>query len=306
MNNFKFRTLSGLVVVVLGAGAYVIYDGWPSHQPSRIVATEVLPPALVVPVETASEPALEPASAPVAVASAAPAPAILFPVLPINKVAEGAPVDALPALADSQSYFSTALDNLLGRQNVLTFLQLDIFARRVVATVDNLGRSHAPRLLWPVNPTPGRFTTMPNSFAGEVISPDNSLRYTPLVLFLESVDTTQAVALYVKLYPLFQQAYEEIGYPGHYFNDRFVAVLDHLMRTPVQTEATAVSLVDVKGPIPSLQPWVRYEFTDPALEALTSGQKMLIRSGPVNHRRLNTKMLELRTLLAGAAVPRPD
>ncbi len=306
MNNFKFRTLIGLVVVVLGAGAYYAYDAWPSRQPSRIVATEVLPPVLVAPVEVVPELAVEPASAPIAVASAAQAPAILFPVLPIDKVAEGSPVDVLPALADSQPYLSTALNNLLGRQNVLTFLQLDVFARRVVATVDNLARSHAPRLLWPVNPTPGRFTTMPNSFAGEVISPDNSLRYTPLVLFLESVDTTQAVALYVKLYPLFQQAYEEIGYPGRYFNDRFVAVLDHLMRTPVQTEVTAVSLVDVKGPIPSLQPWVRYEFTDPALEALTSGQKMLIRSGPVNHRRLNTKMLELRTLLAGAAVARPD
>ncbi|MGS0756328.1 DUF3014 domain-containing protein [Roseateles sp. GG27B] len=55
--------------------------------------------------------------------------------------------------------------------------------------------------------------------------------------------------------------------------------------------------------MPSLRPWVRYEFTDPALEALSSGQKMLLRTGPVNQRRLNAKMLEIRALVAAAGLP---
>lgn len=202
---------------------------------------------------------------------------------------------------------SAALADLLGRKDVLTFLQLDGFARRVVATVDNLARPHAAPALWPVNPTPGRFTTLgdgdkvgDSSSAGTIVSLDNSLRYSPLVLFIESINSAQAVKLYARLYPLFQQAYEELGYPGRYFNDRLVAVIDHLLATPVQTGAIGVSLVKVKGTVPSVRPWVRYEFTDPALESLSAGQKMLLRAGPVNHRRLNTKLLEIRRLVTGA------
>lgn len=299
MNSSVSRLIIVLVLAVLGAGAYY---WWQARQPSPVIATEV-PAVTAAPLIVASEPLPIPFPA----ASAASAPVIQFPVQSIEK-AVGAPNQSLPALADAQAYVSSALTDLLGRKNVLTFLQLDIFARRVVATIDNLARSHAPLALWPVNPTPGRFTTLAdagNSEAGAVISPDNGLRYTSMVLFAESVNTTQAVALYVRLYPLFQQAYEELGYPGRYFNDRFVAILDQLLSTPVQTGPINVSLVDVKGPYPMLRPWVRYEFTDPALEALSSGQKMLVRTGPVNHRRLNIKMLELRTLIAGAALPQP-
>ncbi len=52
-----------------------------------------------------------------------------------------------------------ALVELLGNKAVQALLQTEEFPRRFVATVDNLGRAHAPPLLWPVNPTEGRFTT---------------------------------------------------------------------------------------------------------------------------------------------------
>jgi hypothetical protein len=64
-----------------------------------------------------------------------------------------------------------------------------------------------------------------------------------------------------------------------------------------------VSLVDVKGPIASEHPWLRYEFTDPNLQALSAGQKILIRTGPANHRRLKARLLVLRKLLTQAALP---
>ena len=55
---------------------------------------------------------------------------------------------------------------------------------------------------------------------------------------LESIDSAKLVALYVRFYPLFQQAYAELGYPSRYFNDRLFEVIDHLLATP-----------DVRGPI---------------------------------------------------------
>lgn len=56
------------------------------------------------------------------------------------------------------------------------------------------------------------------------------------------------MALYVQLYPLFQQANVELGYPKSHFNDRVVTVIDHLLAAPVQIAALEVSRIDVKGP----------------------------------------------------------
>lgn len=234
-------------------------------------------------------------------ASTSTGPAIQYPI-DAAKGDSGTPPEALPVLAESDAYVASALADLLGREKVQTFLHLEGFARRVVATTDNLARDHAAPALWPVTPTPGRFATLDGGAAAPSttsISPDNSQRYTPFVLFVESVDTAQAVRLYARLYPLFQQAYEELGFPDRYFNDRLVSVIDLLLATPVQTGPLGVSLVEVKGPLPSVRPWVRYEFTDPALRSLSSGQKMLLRTGPVNHRRLNAKLMEIRRLVSG-------
>lgn len=220
-------------------------------------------------------------------------PAIQYPV--------EAPAAAPPlAVAD----IGAALTGLLGRKAVVSFIQLDDFPRRFVATVDNLGRSHAPPMLWPIHPTADRFTVEEQG-GGQVISADNSLRYTPLVLLAESVNTAQAVDLYISMYPLLQRAYEQLGYPKRYFNDRLIEVINQLLATPSATEqATKVQLTEVKGSVPSVRPWVRYEFADPALESLTAGQKIMLRVGPVNQRRLKTKLTAIRQELIKRVAPR--
>jgi hypothetical protein len=207
----------------------------------------------------------------------------------------------LPALSESDGVISKALIGLLGRASVASFLQPDGFVRRFVATVDNLPRNQAPSRVWPVQPTPERFSVS-GAGADEAISPDNAARYTGFVRFVESVDASAAGGLYARLYPLFQQAYEELGYPGRYFNDRLVAVIDHLLQAPEFEAMPKVVLVDVKGEQSSTRPWVRYEFADPKLEALSSGQKLLVRMGAPNERRLKAKLGEFRRVIATGSV----
>ena len=125
----------------------------------------------------------------------------------------------------------SALVELLGAKQVLNFLQVDGFVRRAVATVDNLPRERATSRVWPVQPAPDRFTVQgaaprrpsaPRTPRATRLSCSSSNRSMP----------RSAAALYAKFYPLFQQAYEELGYPGRYFNDRLVAVIDHLLQAP--------------------------------------------------------------------------
>jgi hypothetical protein len=272
-----------VLVVLAGAGG-----AWWWQQAQAPVVTPAAPPAVTSAPPVAAAPPALPASEPAS-----------GPQNPVETLAP--PEAALPALAGSDDHVARALGELLGASDMAAFLQMDGLVRRVVATVDNLGREHAPARLWPVNPTPERFAVV-GSGPVQTIGLDNAARYGALVRWIESVDMERAVALYARLYPLFQQAYEELGYPGRYFNDRLVAVIDHLLQAPEPASPVAVKLTEVKGDVPSTRPWVRYEFADPQLQSLSSGQKIMVRVGLENERRLKARLKALRTLVATGAV----
>jgi hypothetical protein len=248
--------------------------------------------------------AMAPAVTPPAASATPAAPAIRHPI-EAGDAASAAPASPrpLPAPDQANSYVAEALTELLGRKPVLTFLSTDNFVARLVATVDNLDRPHASPRLWPVNPTAPKFLTV-STAEGATIGAENPKRYAPFVQFVASVNTARAVALYKQLYPLFQRAYEELGYPGKYFNDRMVQVIDHLLETPEPAGPMKVRLTEVKGPIESATPWVRYEYVDAALESRSAGQKLLLRTGPDNARQLKAKLAEARRLVARDAPPR--
>lgn len=232
-------------------------------------AYEPAPPA-------AQAPALQPA--PPAPEAAAAAPAIRHPV------PESASAAALPDLYASDTAMQDTLAGLFGRESVARFFYLDDIVRRFVATVDNLPRKTVAARLMPVKPVPGAFAVTVTGDTFE-IGADNALRYRPYLLVLEAVEAKRLVAAYAHFYPLFQVAYQELGYPDRYFNDRLVEAIDDLLAAP-----------DIAAP-QLVQPKVLYQFADAELEARSSGQKMLIRMGPGNAARVKDKLRAIRTEL---------
>ena len=182
----------------------------------------------------------------------------------------------------------------LGDQ-ALQFLVIPGLAHHIVATVDNLPRAHAAVRLWPVLPVGGRMVLEGDAAHAAHIAPGNSARYDKLVDFLTQVEPVQAVRWYQQAYPQLQQAYEALGYPAQHFNDRLVAVMDHLLQTPPHPEEPlAVRWVQVQGQTPGQQPWLRYELVDPQLQALSAGQRVLLRVGPQHRQRLMEYLAALR------------
>lgn len=277
MKNPSYLVAGVALVVLIGTAGYL----W--RQQQAPAARPAAPP----PVATVAPPA------PAAPPAAASEPAIRHPIeSPPDNPQTAAPLDA-----------EAALTELFGRKTVLSVFQTQDFARRFVATVDNLGRSHAPVAVWPVNPTPGRLVIEKRDGA-EVIGTDNGLRYTAFVLLVETVDLRKAVAMYARLYPQLQQAYEDLGFPKRYFNDRLVEVIDLLLATPDVDQPPKVHLPQINGPLQPERPWVLYEFDEPALQSLAAGQKILLRMGPVNERRMKGKLLEIRRLVTAGTLPR--
>ena len=258
--------IAAAALVLAGAG------GWYFWQRNRVAE---------VPVEAEAQVAAESATV-------EEAPVIEHPLT--GPAAEEASAAApLPSLGDSDLPLITALTEVAGADGVAAWLcagehraALRCHPRQPAA----LGRGRedaAPACL------PGAFVverSLTDASSGEeriVISPDNAGRYDAGVAALQALDMRQVAALYRRFYPLFQQSYEDLGYPGRYFNDRVVGVIDHLLQTPVP-----------ETPPLLVQPKAMYEYADTSLEARSAGQKLLIRMGPEHAAAVKAQLTALR------------
>jgi hypothetical protein len=188
----------------------------------------------------------------------------------------------LPPLEESDEPMQLALEDLIGKEFVGRFVVTKDLVRHIVVSVDNLSTEKVAERIRPVRPAPGKFA-VGGSEEAPSLDPANYERYKPLVESLLAIDMKRLVALYTRHYPLFQEAYESLGHPPQYFNDRLVEVIDHLLAVP-----------EIRGPIALTQPGVQYEFADPGLESRSAGQKALIRMGSENAIAVKDKLRELR------------
>ena len=208
------------------------------------------------------------------------------PLYPVPSLEATDLVD-LPPLDDSDSYFELALSDVFGAEIDDLLVEAGLIDK-FVATVDNLTRKHVAESVRPFRRLPGTFIADrsggENSYS---ISPENFRRYDDLVDQLVVADMDTIVDTYRRFYPLLQQSYVRLGYPNGYFNDRAIEVIDHLLATP-----------EPEAPLVLVRPKVMYEFADPELEALSSGQKLLLRTGKRNSVRIKSFLASLRSRLA--------
>jgi hypothetical protein len=194
----------------------------------------------------------------------------------------------LPALADSDAPLSDALSKVIGASTVKEYLLPENIVRHLVVTIDNLPRQKVAVEKRPTGPVGGSFLAEGDELHA-TLDPQNFARYQPIVAVVGKLDMRQVAAVYVHFYPLFQQSYQDLGYPNGYFNDRLVQVIDSLLATPQPA-----------GPIQLVRPNVMYTFADPTLESRPAGQKLLIRMGPDNAAIIKSKLTELRAAIAAA------
>jgi hypothetical protein len=261
------------VLVLAAIAAYLYYE---QRQ-------EEAPPETVVRLRPYMPPEPGPEQAP-----PQPPPEPQYPVTPEpapaeEPAAEEPPAEPpLPPLDESDPAVREAVSEVMGPEPAGRFLVPDHLVRRIVATVDNMTRDRVSMKVRAVPAIKGSFRVR-GPEEELVIDEANFERYRPFVDAVAAIDPARAAAVYRRLYPLFQQAYEELGYPSGYFNDRLVAIIDDLLAAP-----------EVAGPIRLEHPGVLYTFADPDLERRSPGQKMLIRMGPENAAVLKEKLREIR------------
>jgi hypothetical protein len=248
-------------VIVIAAGTLYFLHSRHSSLPSAQVAEP--PPPAEAPAE----------------------PATLHPLPEGQDSASKAP---LPALANSDAPLSDAVGKVVGASAVKDYLLPENIIRHLVVTIDNLPRQKVAVEKRPTGPVAGSFIADGDELHA-TLDAKNYARYQPMVEVIGKTDMRQLAAVYVHYYPLFQEAYQNLGYPNGYFNDRLVQVIDNMLAAPQPT-----------SPIVLVRPNVMFTFADPALESRSAGQKLLIRMGPDNAAAIKVKLKELRAAITAA------
>lgn len=207
--------------------------------------------------------------------------------------------EPLPTLVESDPVVLESLGGLLGEPAVTEYVVSDNVISRVVATIDMLGGRQVSSVVQAVQGPEGGFEvtvndapdpTIRNEVGDEIpqfiIDPSNYARYTPYVEALEAVDTAELIAEYRSLYPLFQEAYQQMGYADRDFDARLAQIIDELLATP-----------EVDGPVNLVKPEAVFLYADPRLESLSAGQKILIRMGSENANRVKSKLADIKAQL---------
>lgn len=247
----KKNIVATVVAMVVLGGIFAAYFYWLHNQPK--------PNAVQAP------------SVPTAVS-----PTLPEPQKPeVSQVIDASPIQKpLPALSQSDSLVVNALGELIANKSLMNLFHAERIIHNVTATIDSLTYRRVPMSVMPIEPPSGKFLV--DGAQDEVtISTKNEARYVPYVKLAEAIDPKKLVELYVRLYPLFQQAYEDLGYPGKYFNDRLAVVLDNLLAAP-----------DIKEPVRVTQSTLYYRYADSDLEGRSIGQRILMRLGSKNETRI--------------------
>lgn len=192
----------------------------------------------------------------------------------------------LPDLDESDEAMQEVLAEETTPEQTTSLFVPESMIRHFVVTIDNMTTAKLPQKFNVTQTPPGEFRVEEVEDGIYHLDPANYRRYERYINYAEMLGTGRFISVYTSYYPLFQKAYEELGYPDRYFNDRLVEVIDHLLATP-----------EVEEPVELKRSRVFYEFVDPELEDLTAGQKVLIRMGPDNRARVRAGLQDLRDRL---------
>ena len=208
-NSAKGKIIGAIVVIVIvAAAAWWYFTRMPGVDFSR------RGPEPSGPAKASTAP--PPIEHPISEAQTSPAPATTTP---------------LPPLDTSDDTVASALASIPGADGLAGLLLSRGLIPHIVATVDALPRHTIGASILPLRTPKGTFTVDTSSGKPMLDSKDFT-RYDPYMQIAQAVDPRTLVTWYVHWYPLFQQAYRELGYPQGYFNDRLIAAIDDMLAAP--------------------------------------------------------------------------
>lgn len=200
----------------------------------------------------------------------------------------------LPALDELDPVLRRLIGELSSSPLLSKWLATGNLARQMAALVDGAAGGGIPlRFLAPLRPT-GAFSVAERQ-GRAMIAPASYARYDALAGVIAALDPATVVRVYRTLAPRLEEAHGELGEGERTFDAALRDGLRRLSETPIPDGPVAVT---ARGGI--------YVYADPRLEALSPAEKVLLRSGPANARRVQAQLSAIAAAMgpsAGAPVP---
>ncbi len=198
---------------------------------------------------------------------------------------DAAPI-VLPPLNETDPLVRELVKKISSHPRVAAWLATDDLIRSFTTAVTNVAEGKTPaRQLPMVRPSSG-FRVLERG-GDLIIDPRSYERYDALAAAAASMDADGSARLYGTLKPRIEEAARELGVSP--FDRTLERTIVLLLSTPV-----------VDGPIRVEPRGIGYGFADPKLEALTAGQKQVLRMGPHNLRVVQTS---LRAIALALGIP---
>ncbi|WP_445775755.1 DUF3014 domain-containing protein [Shewanella sp.] len=195
-------------------------------------------------------------------------------------------VEPLPALAESDDFIESKTLAIANGMKIAPMILKKDIARQFVVFVDNLAQGELVRKASPLKGPETEFSV--SEITNKTfLNPDSYHRYDLYADFVAGLDEKELVATYIELKPLFAEAFSELGYSDIDFDNRMQAVFTMVADAPI-----------IEDPIELSSVTVNYHFVDPNLEALPNAQKLLIRMGPENTRKIKAAVKKLQASFA--------
>ncbi|TKB51789.1 DUF3014 domain-containing protein [Ferrimonas aestuarii] len=275
--------MAGVAVVILvSIGAWFYLANEPEKPQANIAPIEpVIEPIVEVPSEPLpTEPVVEPEPEPLLPPE--PEPEVTVEPEPTPEPVE--PAVELPRLSESDDFAKAQLNSLADGMQLGQFLIPDSLVRRFVSLVDNLAQGEVLRKQGPFKPLSEPFKAV--EVSGQLyLDPDGHHRYDAYTSFLYRLDERALRDTFLLLEPLFEEAYSELGYEDS-FRNRLDDAIDLILSAPELDTALALESYSVN-----------YEYRDEDLQSLTDVEKMMLRMGPDNARKLKSTLRRFRAAM---------
>jgi hypothetical protein len=207
-------------------------------------------------------------------ATEAPPPAVAEPV-------PEAPAPAPPEIAEGDALLRKLFEHLASVPPYAGWLEKGLI-RPIAAAVNLIADGQSPSQVLSFLSPDREFKVMRKK-KKLFIDPQGYARYDKVTQAVTALDVVQVAEAYKTLRPFFEAAYAEVGKPGRTFDEAVKASIDRLVSVPIP-----------KGDVRLERKGLVYAFADESLESRSAAEKHLLRMGPKNMQKLQTKLRSLQ------------